>query len=219
MARVRVKICGITNLTDARRAIESGAEFLGFNFFAGSPRYITPATARQIVKRLPENVSAVGVFVNESEQRMLAIARAVGLSYLQLHGDELPAAVGRLERRISVIKAIRVRKPFRMACLKQFKQATAILLDGFDAGQRGGSGKTFEWAIARRAALHSRIFLAGGLTPQNVAEAIRVAKPYAVDVCSGVESAPRRKDPKRMRNLISAINKTTAKSRIPKAPR
>jgi phosphoribosylanthranilate isomerase len=207
MAKIRVKICGITNLTDAKRAIEAGADLLGFNFYARSPRYIKPAKARQIVRRLPKNISAVGVFVNETEAKMLEIASAVGLSHLQLHGDESPAAVVRLEKSMRVIKAIRVAKPFRPAQLTRFKRASAILLDGFDGRQRGGTGATFDWEIARRANSSGRIFLAGGLTPENVGEAIRVAKPYAVDVCSGVEKTPGKKDPARMRNLMRAVKK------------
>src|SRR5271170_1968266 len=108
---VKVKICGITNWTDARRAIEGGADLLGFNFVEASPRYVTPAKARRMVRRMPKGVSAVGVFGNETEQKMLAIARAVGLDQLQLHGDESPAMVARLREKLRVIKALRVRKP------------------------------------------------------------------------------------------------------------
>ncbi|MBZ5696003.1 MAG: phosphoribosylanthranilate isomerase [Acidobacteriia bacterium] len=204
MARVKVKICGITNWTDARRAIAGGAELLGFNFYERSPRYITPAKARRIVRRLPKNVRAVGVFVNETEQKMLDTARTVGLDQLQLHGDESPAMVARLARSLPVIKAVRVRKPFRASQLAPFKRASAFLLDGFDRSARGGTGKTFDWEIARRAKRYGRIFLAGGLTPENIGDAIRAARPYAVDVCSGVEARPGKKDPVRMRKLLRA---------------
>ncbi|HKV04979.1 MAG TPA: phosphoribosylanthranilate isomerase [Candidatus Acidoferrales bacterium] len=208
MAKVRVKICGITNWRDAKSAIAGGADLLGFNFYPGSPRYVTPAKARRIVRRLPKRVSAVGVFVNEPEEKVLKIARAVGLDQLQLHGDESPAAVARLGRSFRVIKAVRVRKPFRAARLAPFKRASAILLDGFDRRVRGGTGKTFDWEIARRAKRHGRLFLAGGLTPENVAEAIRAAQPYAVDVCSGVEARPGKKDPARMKRLMQAVKET-----------
>ena len=204
MARVKVKICGITNWTDARRAIAGGAELLGFNFYERSPRYITPAKARRIVRRLPKNVRAVGVFVNETEQKMLDTARTVGLDQLQLHGDESPAMVARLARSLPVIKAVRVRKPFRASQLAPFKRASAFLLDGFDRSARGGTGKTFDWEIARRAKRYGRIFLAGGLTPENIGDAIRAARPYAVDVCSGVEARPGKKYPVRMRKLLRA---------------
>jgi len=205
---VKVKICGITNWADARRAIESGADLLGFNFVPTSPRYVTPAKARRMVKKLPGNISAVGVFENESEEVMLEIARSVGLRQLQLHGDESPAMVARLTRnseRLGVIKALRVGKPFRVTQLAAYKRAGAILLDGFSRQARGGTGKTFDWRLARRAGRYGRIFLAGGLTPENVVQAIRTARPYAVDVCSGVESRPGKKDAGRMRSLVRAV--------------
>ena len=202
---VKVKICGITNWTDARRAIESGADLLGFNFVATSPRYVTPAKAQRMVARLPENILAVGVFENASEAAMLEIARSVGLDQLQLHGDETPSMVARLGRRVRVIKALSVKKPFSISRLKAYRRADAILLDGFSRKARGGTGKTFDWKVARRAKGQGRIFLAGGLTPENVGEAIRTARPYGVDVCSGVESRPGKKDPRRMRSLLLAV--------------
>jgi phosphoribosylanthranilate isomerase len=213
---VKVKICGITNWADARRAIESGADLLGFNFVRTSPRYVTPAKARRMVKKLPGNISAVGVFENESEEAMLEIARSVGLSQLQLHGDESPAMVARLAQNgehVGVIKALRVKKPFRVAKLAAYKRAGAILLDGFSRQARGGTGKTFDWHLARRAKRHGRIFLAGGLTPENVGQAIRTARPYAVDVCSGVESRPGKKDALRMRSLVRAVKGTRGRAR------
>jgi phosphoribosylanthranilate isomerase len=205
--KVKVKICGITNWPDARRAIDAGADFLGFNFYAGSPRYVTPAKARLIVRRLPKNVASVGVFVNESEQKMLEIAESVGLDRVQLHGEESPAAVQRLGRSLPVIKAVRVKKSFRPASLARFKHASALLLDGFDARQWGGTGRTFDWRIAQRARRGAKFFLAGGITPENVAQAIRTAKPYAVDVCSGVESKPGKKDPKRLKAFMREVEK------------
>lgn len=205
MRRVRVKICGITNWTDARHAIESGADFLGFNFYPGSPRYIGPAKARAIVQRLPKGVAAVGVFVNETDENMLEIARSVGLDYLQLHGDETPETVARLQRELPVIKAVRVKRPFRAAQVSRYRRASALLLDGFDRKLRGGTGKTFDWKVARRAKPYGKIFVAGGLAPENVGEAIRVAEPYAVDVSSGVESRPGKKDPARLRAFAHAV--------------
>jgi len=211
---VKVKICGITNWGDARRAVESGADLLGFNFVATSPRYVTPAKARRIVKKLPARVSAVGVFQNENEAKMLEIARKVGLDQLQLHGDERPEEVARLKRRLGVIKALRVKKPFRAGQLTAYKGADAILLDAYSRKARGGTGKTFDWQIARQARRAGRrIFLAGGLTPENVAEAIRTARPYAVDVCSGVESRPGKKDAAKMRGLMSAVKASGRKTR------
>jgi phosphoribosylanthranilate isomerase len=213
MAKVKVKICGITNWTDARRAVEAGAQFLGFNFYRPSPRYIQLAAARRIIRRLPDGIAAVGVFVNESEENMLAIAQRVGLDYLQLHGDEPPEQVARLKREIAVIKAIRVRDSFRPRQLDSFGHASAILLDGFDVHRHGGTGKTFDWNLARGSNGSRRIFLAGGLTPENVGEAIRVARPYAVDVCSGVEARPGRKDPARIVALMWAVKAAEAKQK------
>jgi phosphoribosylanthranilate isomerase len=210
---VKVKICGITNWTDAQRAVAAGADFLGFNFYPPSPRYIAPAKARGIVRRLPERVTVVGVFVNEPEEKMLRIARAVGLDYLQLHGNESPELISRLKLAYPVIKAVRVQKSFRPAQLARFKSASAVLLDSFQPRRYGGTGKTFNWSVARRAKAGRKIFLAGGLTPQNVAAAIRAAKPYAVDVCSGVEARPGKKDPARVKAMMEAVQNSRRKSR------
>ncbi len=205
MPNVRVKICGITNWADAQRAMNAGASLLGFNFYQKSPRYIAPAKARRIVRRLPQRVLAVGVFVNETEKKMLRIARSVGLDRLQLHGDESPDTVARLTRSLPVIKAFRASDSFRPAKLAKFKQASAILLDGFDRRRPGGTGKTFDWRLARGAKRYARIFLAGGLTPENIGDAIRIAKPYAVDVCSSVEAKLGKKDPERIEALMRAV--------------
>ena len=135
---VKVKICGITNWGDARRAIEGGADLLGFNFVVTSPRYVTPAKARRMVNKLPGNISAVGVFQNEKEAKVLEIARSVGLDQVQLHGEESPAVVERLRRRMRVIKALRVKEPFRPSQVIAYKRADAILLDGYSRKARGG---------------------------------------------------------------------------------
>lgn len=205
MAKVKVKICGITNWTDARRAADAGADFLGFNFYRKSPRYVSPSRARKIVRRLPKKVAAVGVFVNEREESILRIARKVGLDYLQLHGEETAESVSRLARVFPVIKAARVQNGFRPAQLKRFRRIRAVLLDGFKPGRYGGTGKTFDWKVARSASLRRRIFLAGGLAPENIAQAIRIARPYGVDVCSGVELRPGKKDRAKLDALMLAI--------------
>jgi phosphoribosylanthranilate isomerase len=202
---VRVKICGITSWADARDAIEAGADTLGFNFYRRSPRYIPPARARRILKRLPRGVRAVGVFVNEPPARVVRLARELGLDLAQLHGEESPEDVAALARAVPVIKAFRVRPGFRPARLKAYRGATAFLLDGFDPRRRGGTGRTFEWTLARRAKRYGRIYLAGGLRPENVAEAVRAARPYAIDLCSGVEARPGKKDPRRLRELMRAV--------------
>jgi len=208
MPRVKVKICGITNWADARRACEAGADFLGFNFYRKSSRYISPARARKIVARLPRRVRAVGVFVNETEAYVLETARTVGLNCLQLHGDESPALVSSLRRSFAVIKAIRVGKSFRHSRLRAFKDASAILLDAFVPHVRGGTGSTFNWSRVRQTGRSRRpqIFLAGGISAENADEAISVVKPYAIDVCSGVETAPGKKDPAKIVALMRAVN-------------
>jgi phosphoribosylanthranilate isomerase len=210
---VMVKICGITNGTDARRAVKAGADFLGFNFYRKSPRYIEPARARRIARRLPGKVKVVGVFVDESEKAMLEIARTVGLDFLQLHGDESPELVSRLKRTLPVIKAIRVRNSFRPAKLARFGRSDALLLDSFDRRRHGGTGKTCAWDVARRANRFGKIFLAGGLNSENVANAIRAARPYAIDVCSGVEAKPGKKDPALLKALMQAVKTAQRKSR------
>lgn len=213
MAKTRVKICGITNWTDARRAFEAGADFLGFNFYPGSPRYISPAQADRIVKRLPDGVAAVGVFVNETEDAVIEVARRLKLDFVQLHGEETPATVAKIARYVPVIKALRVSKAFRMIQLQRFKCASAFLLDGFDRRTRGGTGKTFDWSVARRARRGRTIFLAGGLTPENAAAANRSVRPYALDVCSGVETKPGEKDAARIEAFVRAVKNGKMRTR------
>ncbi|HTU33310.1 MAG TPA: phosphoribosylanthranilate isomerase [Candidatus Acidoferrum sp.] len=207
--KVKVKICGITNLADARCAWEAGVRFLGFNFYPRSPRYINPKRARSIVRRLPKNVASVGIFVNEHEADVVRIAQLVGLKYVQLHGDETPDSVPRLRRglgAVKIIKAIRVQRAADVGKAARFKDVSSILLDGFDARGRGGTGKSFDWQLAAARNKRQRMFLAGGLTPENVAEAIAIVRPYAIDVCSGVESSPGKKDLRKIKTLMHNVN-------------
>lgn len=204
---VKVKICGITNWADARNSAEAGADFLGFNFYAKSPRYITPAAASRIIRRLPRGIKAVGVFVNETEENVLKMARLAGLQQIQLHGDESPETVARLRRNFPVIKALRVDGKIE-ASLSDFANADGLLLDAVNGNQFGGTGKTFDWNVIRRANPKKKLFLAGGLTPENAAEAIRIGKPYAVDVCSGVELRPGKKDSRRVTAFMRAVRGT-----------
>src|SRR5215467_11922766 len=201
---VKLKVCGLTSLEDARTAIECGAEYLGFNFYPKSPRYIAPESARAIIERLPSEVIGVGVFVNESlPEDVIEILRVSGARMAQLHGDESPtycASVG-AER---VIKALRIGDDFDARRVLDYP-ASAILLDAFDAKLYGGTGKTANWAMAREAAKLTRVFLAGGLSPDNIVEAIRAVEPFAVDVNSGVESAPGRKDFAKLKSLERKI--------------
>jgi phosphoribosylanthranilate isomerase len=204
----RVKICGITTWDDALLSIDLGASALGFNFYPASPRAISPANAWDIIRRLPPFVETVGVFVNWPPLVVEALARALHLDTVQLHGAESPTEVVELATTHRVIKAVQVRPGFRASSLAKYRGADAFLLDGFARGLHGGTGKTVDWKAARSARHYGRIILAGGLKPENVVEAIRVAEPYAVDVASGVESRPGRKDPARMRALFAAIETT-----------
>lgn len=201
----RVKICGITTWEDARLAVDLGACALGFNFYPPSPRAISPADAWSIIRRLPPFVEAVGVFVDWPPLVVGPLARAVRLGAVQLHGMESPQDVAELRRTRRVIKAIRVRKGFHVRSLRHYRGADAILLDGFAVGLHGGTGRTIDWELARDAGRFGRIILAGGLVPENVAEAVRIARPYAVDVATGVEKRPGHKDPAKMRALFAAM--------------
>jgi phosphoribosylanthranilate isomerase len=201
----RVKICGITTWDDARLSIDLGASALGFNFYPHSPRAISPADAWSIVRRLPPFVEPVGVFVDWPPLVVDALARSLQLGSVQLHGAESPGEVDELIRKHRVIKAIPVKPGFRVASLARYRAADAILLDGFARGLHGGTGRTLDWKLARSASRYGRIILAGGLTPENIADAIRAAEPYAVDVASGVEARPGRKDPARLRALFAAV--------------
>jgi phosphoribosylanthranilate isomerase len=210
---VRVKICGITNWSDARAACDAGADALGFNFYVKSPRAIAPAEAWRIIRRLPLFVAPVGVFVNWTPRAVLSLAAALRLSAVQLHGDESPRDVGACARHTFVIKALRVGRGFRLAEFRRHASASAFLLDAARTGQFGGTGRTTDWALARRAARARLIILSGGLTLENVAEAVRAVRPYAVDVASGVESRPGKKDPGKLREFLAEV------SRASRAPR
>ena len=201
----RVKICGVTTWGDARLSVDLGASALGFNFYPSSPRAISSADAWNIIRRLPPFVEAVGVFVDWPPLAVGALARALRLGSVQLHGGESPNDVAELARNHRVIKAVQVGPGFRAASLSRFRRADALLLDGFARGLHGGTGRTLDWNLARVARRYGPIILAGGLTPENVAEAIRVSEPYAVDVASGVEAQPGRKDPARLRALFAAV--------------
>ena len=197
---VRVKICGITNVRDARAAVRLGADALGFNFYKGSPRYITPERVRAVIAVLPPFICPVGVFVNEAPERINEIAAMCKLRAAQLHGEETPAQVDRV-RSVARIKSFRVRDARDVARCRRYR-AEAFLLDAFVPDQHGGTGAAFNWELARAAAEFGPVILAGGLTPENVEEAILIARPYCVDVASGVESAPGVKDKEKLADFI-----------------
>jgi phosphoribosylanthranilate isomerase len=197
----RVKICGITRLEDALEAVRLGADALGFNFWPGSKRFIAPAEARRIIRALPPLITAVGVFVDPTHDEAVAAAAVSGVQVLQLHGDESPEACRAFQ--LPVVKALRVAGPEALAEVARYRGLAGILLDAASPGY-GGSGLTFDWSIAREAATRVPLLLAGGLVPENVGEAVRAVRPWAVDVASGVESSPGVKDPEKLARFIRA---------------
>jgi phosphoribosylanthranilate isomerase len=203
---VRVKICGITKPEDAKLAAELGADAIGLNFYEQSPRCITPFAASELIRRLPPFVAAIGVFVNWVEAPVVALCRALRLSAAQLHGEESPQTVERIAAHLPVIKALRVAPQGNSGPdVSSFRGVSAFLLDSALSGQYGGTGATGNWHLARATAQSHRVILAGGLTPENVGEAIRIVRPYAVDVASGVESRPGKKDPAKMRSFFDEV--------------
>jgi phosphoribosylanthranilate isomerase len=203
--KVKLKVCGITSLTDALAAVAAGAQYLGFNFYRPSPRYLEPAAARAITAQLPAGVTSVGVFVNEPEPgAVIKLMERSGVRFAQLHGDEdaeYCAEIGAAR----VIKALRVSADFVIHDVLEYP-ACAILLDAYDKHLYGGTGKTANWELAHKAARLTTVFLAGGLSPDNIIEAVQVVHPYAVDVNSGVESAPGCKDAAKLKALKQALD-------------
>jgi phosphoribosylanthranilate isomerase len=206
-----VKVCGITNLEDAVCAVEAGADALGFNFYQRSSRYIAPEEARRIVAELPAGLMMVGVFVNESEPEQVArIADTVGLTAVQLHGDESPEYCARLKGRFT-IKALRTDARFEPQMAKDY-ETDAILLDAYRKDARGGTGNVVDWEVAKRVReLVPQLFLAGGLSVENIASAITAVEPYAVDACSRLESAPGKKDRELVRAFITRARRAHIK--------
>ncbi len=196
---VRVKICGITNLEDAEAAVRFGADALGFIFYRKSPRYIDPREAGSIIRALPPFVTKVGVFVNETLEEVRRVREEASLDRVQLHGDETSEYCEKTGA--GVIKAFRIRVRADIEELALY-DVSAYLLDTYREDTPGGTGETFNWEIAVEASSERRIILSGGLTPENVAMAIKTVRPYAVDASSGVESAPGKKDLEKMKKFI-----------------
>jgi phosphoribosylanthranilate isomerase len=196
---MKVKICGITNRDDALQACACGADALGFVFFTKSPRCIAPEAARAVIAELPPFVTAVGLFVNEEPARVQEVAAFCGLGAIQLHGDEGPKGCDFAPYR--VVKALRVRDAASLERAGDFRVA-ALLLDAWVPGAYGGTGHTFNWELAAAVAQERPVILAGGLTAENVAEAVAAVRPYAVDVSSGVEAALGKKDPQKVAAFI-----------------
>ena len=201
---VKVKICGITNLEDAQAAAEAGADALGFVFYPDSPRFIDPGNARAIIAKLPVFITSVGVFVDESEDLIRRIIREGGIQILQFHGSESPVLCTRFREK--VIKAIRIKDEESISEMQMYDVDT-FLLDTYLDCAKGGTGKTFNWKYAEMAKKNGRIILSGGLNPSNIGDAVRKLKPYGVDVSSGVEISPGKKDHVKIREFVREAKK------------
>ncbi len=198
----KVKICGITNLEDAQAAMDSGADLLGFNFYPESPRYIEPSKAQEIISKLPAFMDIVGLFVNAKYETIREIIDECFLNWLQFHGDEDAESCHSLDSlNLNIIKAIRVRDYGDIKSAEHY-YTDAILLDAFDPDKYGGTGLRFDWNIIGH--INKRIFLAGGINPENVVEAVKLGV-YGIDICSGVESEPGKKDHKKLKQLFENI--------------
>ena len=203
----KVKICGITNLEDALLSAKFGADALGFNFYEKSPRYITPENAREIIEQLPAKVLKVGVFVNESLEKIVEIAAVAKLDALQLHGEETPefASELKLKTNLEIIKAFRVSPEFKNEDVLQY-ETDAILLDAYSPQEHGGTGETFDWEIAKKVQeTFPKMYLAGGLSTDNTWSAIWKVKPFAIDSCSCLESEKGKKDKVKIINFLSNV--------------
>lgn len=198
-----VKICGVTRLEDALLAVELGASAIGFVFWPSSPRYIPPSRAAEIAAALPPRIATIGVFVDQTRNFVWNAAEQVGLTALQLHGSETAALAAALPR--PVIKAVPVTAEFSVEAVMEIPRSITVLLDAHDPVRRGGTGETIDWSLAAAVAWRRPIFLSGGLHAGNIREAIDRVNPHAVDLSSGVESAPGIKDPAKLRALFDAL--------------
>lgn len=202
MLIVKVKICGLTNYVDAATAVDLGADLLGFNFYPKSPRFVAPEQAAQIINKLPAFIHVAGVFVNASLDQIKEVIGECNLDWVQLHGDESPEFCDSLlSINVRTIKAIRVKNQADIKRAESFF-TDAVLLDAFDPEKYGGTGLTFDWNIVGH--ISKRIFLAGGINPDNVASAVELGV-YGIDVCSGIESKPGKKDHRKMKKLFKNI--------------
>ena len=200
---VRIKVCGITRFEDAKVAASIGVDAIGFIFYKRSPRYISPEEAAIIIKQLPPFVSRVGVFVDEDPEKVVGIARATGIDTIQLHGTESPRYCGKIP--LPVIKAFSIEPETDLSLLEQY-HVSGFLLDTWASGQRGGTGRTFDWTIARNACVkYDRVILAGGLNPANLVEALESVHPYGIDINSGVEIKPGIKNPRKIHDAVRIV--------------
>ena len=203
---IKVKICGITTLADAMLAVDAGADALGFIFVEDTPRFVTPAVAGSIIRALPPFVTPVGVFWNHAAGHVKSVAESCGLGALQFHGDEAPEDLAGYVQ--PVIKTVKVGGAADLERLDAYT-VSAFLLDSRERWSEGEARQPISWQLARAAAAHGRIILSAGLTPANVADAIAVARPYGVDVNSGVEASPGRKDPVKVREFVAAARRAS----------
>jgi phosphoribosylanthranilate isomerase len=203
---IKIKICGITNLEDAGVAVEAGADALGFVFYSQSPRCIESAIAKRIIAQLPPFVIPVGVFVNHDQETIRNVFDECGLAFAQLHGEETPPFCESLGR--PVLRALRLRDRGSLLALAEYKGRMGVrgfIVDAFSTQAYGGTGQTVDWSLAREVAQAAPILLAGGLTANNVQEAIRQVQPYGVDVSSGVEKSPGQKDHEKIHTFTQAV--------------
>ncbi len=202
MTLTRIKICGITNREDALCAVDAGADALGFVFYEKSPRHVSPEQVKQIVAALPPFVTTVGLFVNAAHEVIQQTMQTAGLNVVQLHGDE--SAEDCCLHSYPVIKAVRIKDADSLTGIDRYN-VSALLLDAWDDQQYGGTGESFDWQLAKKLTGRLPLILAGGLTPNNVTQALQVVNPYAVDVSSGVEESPGRKDHNKIREFIQQV--------------
>ncbi len=204
---LKVKICGITTMEDATLAASLGADFVGFNFYKDSPRKVSVKNAQDMIAKLPPFVTTVGIFVDEDPAMVVKTAKKCALKYIQLHGNETPEQCKEIAQLSSlpVIKAFRISDETSLGALAQYAESVSyFLLDACKEGEPGGTGEVFNWDLAIKAKEHNKpLFLAGGLTPENVREAVKKVQPFAVDTASGVERLPRRKDYDKMKGFIT----------------
>lgn len=203
---VKIKICGITNLDDALAAVDYGADALGFNFYKKSPRFVAPEKAAEIIAQLPPFIVPVGIFVNEREDRIREITSLACIQGIQLHGDETPEFCQRFGTK--VIKAFQIKNKESLKQMSHYR-VSAYLLDSYKDGQRGGTGETFDWHLAVVAKTFGKIILAGGLSPDNVVEAVKLVQPYGVDVCGGIEKEKGLKDHAKMKKFIAEVRRVS----------
>jgi phosphoribosylanthranilate isomerase len=202
---IQIKICGVTNANDARACVELGADMIGFNFYRKSPRYVEPTIVRRIVDALPARICAVGVFVDANSAEVRKLAKTAGVRCVQLHGGITPESCSELARELRVIRALSTDTRFEPKHTAAFPHCD-VLIDAYHPELRGGTGQTCDWSAARAAMRYTRfLILSGGLNARNVGQAIVAVMPNAVDVCSGIESAPGVKDHYALEQFINAV--------------